>query len=133
MNKVVVSVIVPIYNVGNFIDKGIKNLLSQTFSDFEIILVDDGSTDDSYEKCLAWSKRDGRIRVLHQLNQGAGGARNTGIYNAKGEYIYFFDIDDEISNELLDHNVRIMQSKNVDFVLFGYKSKDIKYGTESFC
>lgn len=131
MNKVVVSVIVPIYNVGQFIDRGIKNLLSQTFLDFEIILVDDGSTDDSYERCLAWSKKDSRVRVLRQLNQGAGGARNTGIDNAKGEYIYFYDIDDEISNELLKHNVRIMESMNVDFILFGYKSKDIKYGIET--
>ena len=131
MIDVIVSVIIPIYNVENFIDRGISFLLNQTYRHFEIILVDDGSTDGSLEKCQYWAQREERISVIHQENQGAGGARNKGIDNAKGRYIYFFDIDDEISKELIERNVQIMETYKVDFVLFGYKSVETVYKTET--
>ena len=131
MIDVIVSVIIPIYNVENFIDRGISFLLNQTYRHFEIILVDDGSTDGSLEKCQYWAQREERISVIHQENQGAGGARNKGIDNAKGRYIYFFDIDDEISNELIELNVQIMESYKVDFVLFGYRSVETAYKSET--
>ncbi len=130
MADIEVSVIVPIYNVEGFIDRGIKNLLAQTYRKFEIILVDDGSTDGSLDKCNEWAQKDERIKVLHQDNQGSGGARNKGIDNAAGKYIYFFDIDDEISQELLERNVEKMVSYDVDFLLFGYKCVETEYPIE---
>ena len=131
MADVIVSVIIPIYNVENFIDRGLSFLLNQTYKQFEIILVDDGSTDGSLKKCQCWAQKEERISIIHQENQGAGGARNKGIDNANGKYIYFFDIDDEISNELIGYNVQIMESYKVDFVLFGYKSVETAYKSET--
>lgn len=130
MEKVVVSVIVPVYNVKGFIDKGINQLQNQTYKDFEIILVDDGSMDGSYEECKKWELVDNRVRVLHQQNKGAGGARNLGIESARGKYIYFYDIDDEISPQLLEYNVQMMEKLSVDMIVFGYKSVDVTYKTE---
>lgn len=130
MRKVVVSVIVPIYNVRYFIDKGINQLLQQTYQDYEILLVDDGSTDGSWEECNRWACQDNRIVVLHQQNQGAGSARNLGIDHAKGDYIYFYDIDDEISPRLLENNVQMMEIYSADMIVFGYKSIDTIYKSE---
>lgn len=130
MEKVVVSVIVPIYNVKDFIDRGINQMLSQSYQNFEVLLVDDGSTDGSFEECKRWSDKDSRIVVLHQQNQGAGAARNLGIENAKGKYIYFYDIDDEISPHLLEYNVQMMENYSADMIVFGYKSIDTIYKSE---
>lgn len=125
-----VSVIIPIYNVHRFIERGIKNVLAQTYKDFEIILSDDGSTDGGYEECEKWTEKDSRIRVVHQDNRGAGAARNHGINEAKGEFIYFFDIDDEISPNLLDYCVRTMIEKDVDFICFGYNNIETTYNSK---
>lgn len=126
-----VSVIIPIYNVKKFIPRGIKQVLQQTYQDIEIILVDDGSTDGSYEDCIEIAKSDPRITVFHQNNQGAGSARNLGLANAKGEYIYFFDIDDEIDAVLIEYNVEVMNTQNVDMVVFGYKNIEPKFDSVS--
>lgn len=131
MKNIVVSVIIPIYNVRGFIDKGIKQVLKQTYQEYEIILIDDGSTDGSLDECIKWEQNEERITVLHQDNNGAGSARNLGIENAKGEYIYFFDIDDEIHPKLLDYNVRCMEEFDADIVVFGYRSIDVVYNLES--
>lgn len=130
MENVLVSVIIPIYNVKNFIAKGIGQLQNQTYKDFEIILVDDGSTDGGFEECKKWEKEDNRVIVLHQQNKGAGGARNLGVESARGKYIYFYDIDDEISSQLLEYNVQMMEKLSVDMIVFGYKSIDVTYKTE---
>lgn len=122
-----VSVIIPIYNVLSFIERGLQNVLNQTYQDFEIILSDDGSTDGSYEECMKWAEKVSRIRVLHQENQGAGAARNHGIDEAKGEFIYFFDIDDEINPRLLEYCVGKMNELNVDFICFGYNNVETTY------
>ena len=125
-----VSVIVPVYNVKGFISRGIESVLAQTYRDFELILSDDGSTDGSYELCRSYEVNDPRIRVIHQENRGAGAARNHGIEEAKGEFIYFFDIDDQIKPELLEYLVREMSRRDVDFICFGYESIDLAYGTK---
>ena len=125
-----VSVIIPIYNVRSFIERGLKNVLVQNYPDFEILLSDDGSTDGSYEECQRWASKDSRIRVLHQENKGAGAARNHGIKEAKGEFIYFFDIDDEIYPHLLDYCVRTMNEKEVDFICFGYENVETTYNSK---
>jgi len=122
-----VSVIIPIYNVRRFIERGINNVLAQTYKDFEIILSDDGSTDGGYEECWKWTEKDSRIRVIHQDNKGAGAARNHGLENAKGDYIYFFDIDDEICPHLLEYCVKTMNERDVDFICFGYDNVETTY------
>ena len=117
-----VSVIIPIYNVADFIERGIRNILEQDYPNFEIILVDDGSTDDSTFLCDLWAEKESRIRVFHKQNEGAGSARNVGITNALGKYIYFFDIDDIADKDLLSYNVEIMETKGVDYILFGFRT-----------
>lgn len=121
------SVIVPIYNVKNFISRGINQLLRQTYRCFEIILVDDGSTDGSYEECVNWASTNNSIRVLHQKNMGAGSARNLGLENAKGSLIYFFDIDDKIAPNLLEYNAHLMSETSSEIIVFGYNTIDTTY------
>ena len=125
-----VSVIIPIYNVRRFIERGLNNVFSQSCQDFEILPSDDGSTDGSYEECQAWALKDSRIRVLHQENKGAGAARNHGIEEARGEFIYFFDIDDEIYPHLLEYCVRTINEKEVDFICFGYENVETTYNSK---
>lgn len=129
MDKLV-SVIIPIYNVKEFIDRGIRQILSQTYQNIEILFVDDGSTDGGYEVCQRWASLNDKIRVLHQQNKGSGSARNLGLDYAKGSYIYFFDIDDELSPNLLEYNVGMMHQLSVDVIVFGYNSIDVDYKTQ---
>lgn len=89
-----ISFVLPVYNVMPYLERCVMSVLNQTYKDFEIILVDDGSKDDSGKLCDELASRDERIRVIHQENKGLSGARNTGIDNATGEYIIFVDSDD---------------------------------------
>ena len=91
-----VSVIVPVYNTQNYLPECIDSVLAQTFGDFELILVDDGSTDDSPQICDDYAARDPRVRVIHQKNAGPAAARNAGLDHAQGEYILFADSDDRL-------------------------------------
>lgn len=120
-----VSVIIPIHNVEKYIDRGLTNILKQTYQDYEVILVDDGSTDGSPTLCNAWAERYGKIRVLHKENGGAGSARNLGIENAQGEYIYFFDIDDLADENLLSYCVQTMDASGADMMVFSFRNKDV--------
>ena len=88
------SIIVPVYNAAKTINRCADSILAQTFQDYEIIFINDGSTDNSGYICDEWVKRDRRIRVYHQNNLGVSKTRNRGITLAKGEYIYFIDADD---------------------------------------
>ena len=96
-----ISVITPVYNVENKIRRCIDSILSQTFTDFELILVDDGSSDRSGDLCEQYSKQDERIKVIHQNNQGASAARNAGIQTATGRYVGFVDSDDYVDENYL--------------------------------
>ncbi|MBQ6713551.1 MAG: glycosyltransferase family 2 protein [Selenomonadales bacterium] len=91
-----VSVIVPVYNAERFLPKAIESVLSQTYTDWELILVDDGSTDGSLGICETYAKRDRRIKVFSQDNQGVSSARNLGLGYACGAYVTFMDSDDEL-------------------------------------
>lgn len=95
------SVIVPVYNVEPFLERCLNSILKQAYRKFELIMVDDGSTDNSGKICDEYCKKDTRCRVIHQKNKGLAGARNTGLKNAKGSYIIFVDSDDYIEKELL--------------------------------
>ena len=124
MNEKLVSVVVPIYNVEKYLDCCVESIVNQTYKNLEIILVDDGSPDSCPEKCDDWAKRDARIRVIHKKNQGLGMARNTGIENAIGEYICFFDSDDYIDLCLIEKAYRKAEQYQADIVLYGLKDFD---------
>lgn len=123
-----VSVIIPIFNVETYIDRGVRQILQQDYKDIEIILVDDGSTDGSHSLCDALAARNAKIRVFHKENGGAGSARNVGIENARGEYIYFFDIDDLADEGLLEYCVRTMDDSDADMMVFSYRNEDVTTG-----
>lgn len=97
-----ISIIVPVYKAENYLHGCIDSILSQTFSDFEVILVDDGSPDNSLAICREYEKKDSRITVLHQENQGQGAARNHAMPVAKGEWFCFVDSDDAVHPQLLE-------------------------------
>ena len=99
MSEELVSIVVPIYNMGNTLERCVNSLLYQSYSNIEILLIDDGSTDNSLEICNELKKKDSRILVYHTENRGSGPARNTGIENANGRYIYFPDADDKLEKD----------------------------------
>lgn len=94
-----VSVIVPVYNAEKFLNRCITSILSQTYKNLELLLIDDGSTDNSYALCMRFAQNDKRIRVLHQKNGGVASARNLGLDQCKGDFITFVDADDYLSDE----------------------------------
>ena len=96
-----ISVIVPVYNVEKYLEQCIQSIVTQTYSHFECILVDDGSNDGSGEICDIWQQKDNRIIVIHQKNQGVSAARNRGVAEAQGEYIAFIDSDDWVEEDYL--------------------------------
>lgn len=102
-----ISVIVPVYNAEKYLHRCIDSILAQTFSDFELLLIDDGSKDNSGRICDKYAAKDNRIRVFHKENGGVSSARNLGLNNAKGKWITFVDADDYVKSEylsnLLDH------------------------------
>lgn len=122
---VAVSIIMPIYNVAGTLERSIQSLLDQTYKDFELILVNDGSTDNSGRICDEFQKKDSRILVIHQENAGAGFARNAGLDQAVGEYIYFPDSDDYVEPTLLEENVVIALENQANMVVFGYYVEEI--------
>jgi glycosyltransferase involved in cell wall biosynthesis len=110
-----VSVIIPTYNMGNFILKSINSLLNQTYKNIEIIIIDDGSTDNTYKIIKQIKKKN--IKYIRQNNKKNSAARNTGIKNAKGEYIIFLDADDDLPLKSIEYRVKFLENnKNVDCV-----------------
>lgn len=117
---VLVSVVVPIYNVENYISMCVESLLSQTLVQLEIILVDDGSLDNSGKIADAYSKQDSRIKVVHQENAGLGPARNTGLKYATGEYIGFLDSDDWVGQKMYEKLYFAAKQTNADIIVGGH-------------
>lgn len=113
-----ISVIVPIYNSESTLIKCIDSILTQTFVDFELLLVDDGSTDNSGFICNEYEVKDSRVRIFHQPNKGVSSARNVGIENAQGEWIAFCDADDYVLPDWLD--IFIKNSTKSDLIVQGY-------------
>ena len=118
------SIVVPVYNVEAFLKKCVNSLLVQDLpkDDYEIILVDDGSTDDSGALCDALAAEQGNIRVIHQQNRGLSGARNTGIAVAKGVYIQFVDSDDFLESNVLGGLVKRVENNDLDILRFNYQN-----------
>lgn len=113
-----VSIIIPIYNGEKYISACIRGLLKQTYQNIECILVDDGSSDSSGKICDFFAEKDTRVKVLHQQNSGVSVARNAGIEIAEGKYLVFFDVDDFVTEYVIEENVKIAEKNNVDVVLF---------------
>jgi glycosyltransferase involved in cell wall biosynthesis len=112
-----ISIIVPVYNVSKYLDKCLLSILHQTFKDFELILVDDGSTDGSGEMCDVYSKMDARVKVYHQKNQGQAVARNFAMKVAKGEYFGFVDSDDWVELGMFEKLYITAIKQNADVVI----------------
>ena len=118
-----ISVIVPVYKVEKYLPECIESVLAQTFTDFELILVDDGSPDNSGAICEAYAARDPRIRVFHKENGGVSSARNLGLDNAKGEWIAFVDSDDTIGPHYLEFFLKDSE-RDADLILCSYTMVD---------
>lgn len=112
-----ISVIIPVYNSGKYLNKCIESILMQTFNDLEIILVDDGSTDNSLEICNEFARVDQRIVIIQQNNQGVASARNSGLRIARGEYISFVDSDDYIEETMYEKMSKIINQYHCDIVM----------------
>lgn len=119
-NNDTISIVVPVYNVGDYLDRCVTSLLEQSYENIEVLLIDDGSTDGSEKKCDDYAGKDTRVKVIHQANQGLSGARNTGIDNASGEYIFFCDSDDFIRKDTIERLYGKLCKDNADVVACGF-------------
>ena len=119
MNGIKVSVIMPVYNSEKYLEKCVDSILEQEFDGFELLLIDDGSTDKSGEICDAYEKKDNRVRVFHVSNSGICNARNLGLSQANGEYIAFSDHDDFVMPGFLKDNYDYAKENDADIVKFG--------------
>lgn len=123
-----ISVIVPVYNTEKYLDKCIQSILAQTYTDFELLLIDDGSTDSSGAICDKYAEQDSRVRVFHKENGGVSSARNLGLDNVNGEWIAFVDSDDWVEENWLGALMEIIDKDNdIDIVRFGYIRNDDDY------
>ena len=113
-----VSVIMPVYNVERYIERSVYSIINQTYRNLEIILVDDGSKDNSGKLCDYFAQIDNRIKVLHKENGGLSSARNAGLALASGVYVYFFDSDDYIRNDTIESCMRDIC--DADLLSFGF-------------
>ena len=111
-----ISVIVPVFNVENYLHYAMESLEKQTYKNFEIILVNDGSTDNSGKLCDDYSKKYPNVRVFHKENGGLSDARNFGVENANGEFITFLDSDDYLEINALEYLYRVQKKYDVDIV-----------------
>lgn len=128
--KPIVSVIMPVYNSDQYISEAIESVLKQSMPDFELILVDDGSTDSSGIICDQFKKKDVRIKVIHKTNGGVSSARNIGIYESVGEYITFIDNDDIYDKDFLKVLISAMKSADADLSKAGRKNIKITFNNK---
>ena len=127
-----VTIIVPVYNLCNYISKCINSIMSQTYEDIEIIIVNDGSTDNSISEINKLASTDNRIIVIDKKNEGVSVARNIGIERATGKYIMFVDGDDWIDHDMVEKLVNKAEETNSDFVGGGFVFEDIDINKKRF-
>lgn len=118
--EILISVIIPVYNVEKYLPICIESVINQTYKNFEVIFIDDGSTDSSGALCDKYAEKDSRVRVIHKENAGVSAARNDGIEISTGELIYFLDADDWIDLCLFEEIIKIYKEKECDAVFFDY-------------
>ena len=119
MSNMKISVIVPVYKVEPYLDKCVSSIVNQTYSNLEIILVDDGSPDNCPAMCDAWAEKDSRIRVIHKPNGGLSDARNAGMAAATGELMAFVDSDDRIATDMYEHLYQRLTEDSSDIAACG--------------
>lgn len=125
------SLIIPIYNASTYLAFSLESLLSQPFQDFELILVDDGSTDDSASICDAYAAKDDRIKVLHEAHHGVAHSRQVGLETAKGEYILYVDADDQVEPGMVADMYHEAVMKKADLVICDYR--ELTHEGEVYC
>ena len=118
-----ISVIVPVYRVEKYLERCVKSILSQTYKNLEVILVDDGSPDQCPAICDACAEKDARVKVIHQENKGLSGARNAGIDAASGEYLAFVDSDDYVSPHFIEELYQLLQDTGCAIVIIAHMNK----------
>lgn len=116
----------PVYNVEKFLPRCVDSILNQTFEDFELILIDDGSPDKCPQICDVYAEKDSRVKVIHQRNAGVSAARNRGMEISNGEYIGFVDSDDYIDPSMYELMIKAMETNSSDIVVCGYDYVDEK-------
>ena len=124
-----VSVIIPVYNVENDLEKCIESILNQTYTNLEVWLIDDGSKDNSPKICDVYEQKDSRVHVVHKQNAGVSAARNTGIERANGDYIMFVDSDDSIAPKAIEHMMERAESTQAEVVICGFHYYFMQEGT----
>lgn len=123
-NKVKLSIVVPVYNVANYLSACLDSIINQTFVDFEVLLINDGSKDNSGSICDEYAKLDARVKVFHKKNEGVSVARNLALAKAQGEYITFIDADDWLDLNTYTEVFEVFKETNVDCVSFGFQRSD---------
>lgn len=118
--NILISIIVPVFNVEKYLENCMKSIIKQTYKNIEIILVDDGSTDNSGKICDMLAKKDKRIKVYHKINGGLADARNFGIGKATGEYVTFIDSDDDITEEYIEYLFGLLNKNNTEMSIGAY-------------
>lgn len=132
MNNISISIIIPVYNVSAYLRQCLESVINQTYPHLEIIVVNDGSTDDSFLICKEYELQDSRIKLINQQNKGLSGARNTGIDAATGDYILFIDSDDWIGLDTCQLLIDNLEETNADVVLFSYVKEFSNQSEEKF-
>ena len=132
-----ISVIIPVFNVEMYLDDCLQSVLNQTYDDFEVILINDGSTDSSGDMCDKWARKDRRIKVIHQENKGPMLARCVAMNEASGDLLYFLDSDDYIDSNLFSDCIDTFKKYDIDIVVFGVNKvingrKSKAYNTKDF-
>ncbi|MGN0490935.1 glycosyltransferase family 2 protein [Ruminococcus sp.] len=122
MSSIKFSIIIPVYNVEKYLNECVESVINQTYSNFEIILVDDGSTDSSPKICDSYVEKDNRIKVIHKKNGGLSSARNVGIKNMTGDYVLFLDSDDFWDDKSLLSSIdEVIRNYGSDVIILGYR------------
>ena len=119
MNTKLISIILPVYNVENYIEKAVLSVLKQTYVNFELLIINDGTKDNSIKRIEKYTS-DSRLKIFHKENGGLSDARNFGLERAQGDYVYFMDSDDFIESDLLALCIDKIEKENVPVVVFGY-------------
>ena len=132
-----ISIIVPVYNVKNYLEKCLQSICGQTYKNLEIILIDDGSSDGSGELCDLFAQRDGRIKVIHQANAGQSAARNRGLAVAQGEFLGFVDSDDWIEPDMYEFLYHLLKENGADISICSHYIETavktrVKHSSEQF-
>lgn len=120
MGKPVVSVVIPVYNTAKYLHRCLQSVCSQTYEDWELLAVDDGSTDDSYKILSEWSQRDCRIKCIHKSNEGVVAAREYAVNRAEGEFLFFLDSDDWLPDDALQTMLHAMEVAGADLCVGSY-------------